>query len=412
LNITVYSQFAGGDRYGMVHGTYCLAREWVKSGDKVVIVSASFSHTRHTQPEVGISLFKKEIYSGITYIWIKTFKHKPNNLVMRLVNIFVYTILSSLYAVFQKKRDDSIVICSSHHSFAIFPSLITAMRNKARLVYEIRDLWPLSLLHIAGLSKYHPLYLVMKWCEKFAIKRSDIVISVLENADMYVKTLGLEKPVAYIPNGSSESYSSESDLPNSYKAHIKADKQQGNLVVVYAGSIGYANRLSEIIESVNELSDLAISLYMVGSGAQYQELESTVARFGLQKKVHLLPEINRAGIREFLTLADIAYISYLDSPLYDYGISPTKINDYLNAGLLILFLTNISIGELTNCSSIIQCRNIKELKDNLVSLSQDGERVSSIGAIGVNWVAMNRSYADLARRFKKEALAVKLFRRT
>jgi len=407
MKFIVYSQFAGGDQYGMVHGTYCLAREWVKAGDKVVIVSASFSHTRHTQPAVGLSLFKKEMYSGITYVWIKTFKHKPNNLVMRLVNIFVYTFLSMLYASFQKKCYNSTVVCSSHHPFAIFPSLISVLKNRARLVYEIRDLWPLSLLHLAGLSKYNPLYLVMIWCERFAIKRSDMVVSVLEGVDKYLETLGLEKPVVYIPNGISESNSNESNFKSCFKDRINSDKARGDLIVGYTGSFGYANRLDEILQSVFDLSDCAISFYLVGSGAQQDELVAKIGAFGLQNKVHILPEMNRAGVREFLELTDVGYLGYLDSPLYEYGISPTKINDYLSAGLLVLFLTDISIGELNNCSSIVQCRDSNELKDKLIYLAEHKNEISDKGAEGAKWVKKYRSYSDLARRFKDAVLSAK-----
>ena len=373
MNFTVYSQFAGGDRYGMVHGTYCLAREWVKAGDQVVIVSASFSHTRHTQPAVGMSFFKEEIYSGITYVWIKTFKHKPNNLIMRLVNIFVYTILSTLYATLQTRCDDSIVVCSSHHPFAIFPSLISALKNRAKLVYEIRDLWPLSLLYLAGLSRFNPLYLVMAWCERLAIKKADMVVSVLEGGGKYLKTLDLDKPVIYIPNGISEIGSAESNFKGCFKERINADKERGNLIVAYTGSFGYANRLNEILQSVLDLSDYAISFYLVGSGAQQDELEEKISTFNLQDKVHILPEMNRAGVRDFLQLADVAYLGYLDIPLYEYGISPTKINDYLSADLLVLFLTNISIGELESCTSIIQCRDSIELSSNLKHFTSNRE---------------------------------------
>ncbi len=401
MNIIVYSQFAGGDRYGMVHGTYCLAREWVKTGDQVEIVSASFSHTRHTQPNIGKSLIKKEIYSGITYVWVKTFAHRPNNLLIRLVNIFIYTVLAMFYASFHPKSKKSFVVCSSHHPFAIFPSLISSFRNKSKLVYEIRDLWPLSLLEIAGLSRYNPLYLVMKWCEGFAIERSDIVISVLEDVGEYVMNLGLKTPVVYIPNGSSENHSGDSNFLKCYEQRIQEDRNRGNLIVVYTGSFGYANRLIDIMESVFELRELPISLYLVGSGALNRELTDSISRLGIQDRVHILPETNRAGVKAVLKLADIAYLGYLDLPLYRYGISPTKINDYLSADLLVLFLTSIPIGELNSCASIIQCRSSAELSSNLKHFTDNREDLLEKAKGGKRWVLKYRSYHDLARRFKQ-----------
>lgn len=46
MNILVINHNAGSIEHGMEFRPYAFAREWIKSGHKVTIVAASFSHYR------------------------------------------------------------------------------------------------------------------------------------------------------------------------------------------------------------------------------------------------------------------------------------------------------------------------------------------------------------------------------
>ena len=401
MNCIIYSQYSGGDRYGMVYGSYFLAREWVKAGGNVTIVSASFSHTRHTQPNLGRGLVTIEIIDGIRHVWIKTFKHKANNLTVRLINIFIFSLMASFYGLFSRRRACSAVICSSHHPFAIFASLISSFRLRSKLIYEIRDLWPLSLIYIAGKSKKHPLYLVMRVCERFAIMKADTVVSVLDRVENYIKDIGLRTPVAYIPNGIAEDIGGESDLAPSILKKIVTDKAAGNKIIVYAGSFGYANPLDEIVNAISCVRDKPVFLYLVGSGVKQENLERKIRSMGLEQKVFFFSELNRAGVRQVLDNSDATYVGYMDSPLYQYGISPTKLNDYLLACKPVIFFADFSLGEISQCPSILHCRSAGEVADQLEKIISDPDDFLDVARAGKNWALKERSYVQLAQKFSK-----------
>jgi len=68
---------------------------------------------------------------------------------------------------------------SSPSIFSGFNAYRMAKRYKARFVFEVRDIWPLSLAELKNVSKMHPIYVLMRWFERYAYKRTNTVIGIL-----------------------------------------------------------------------------------------------------------------------------------------------------------------------------------------------------------------------------------------
>ncbi len=65
MNILLINHYAGSPQYGMEYRLYYLAREWVKTGHKVGITSAFFSHLRSKQFEVNRIMNEKFIKNSV-----------------------------------------------------------------------------------------------------------------------------------------------------------------------------------------------------------------------------------------------------------------------------------------------------------------------------------------------------------
>ena len=86
--------------------------------------------------------------------------------------------------------------------FSIFPSWILSKIFKSKLIYEVKDIWPLTLIEVGGISSNHPFIVLMRWFEKFAVKNSDTVVSNLPNYNAHVKdNLKVHRAVEWISNG-------------------------------------------------------------------------------------------------------------------------------------------------------------------------------------------------------------------
>ena len=245
MNILLINHYAGSIYHGMEYRPYYLAREWVRAGHKVTIVGASYAHVRAQQPIVK-RITTEEYIDGIRYVWIKTPKYSGNG-VKRVINIlcFVFLLLSN-YRKILGGRKPEVIIASSTYPLDTIPGRIIANKCKAKLVFEVHDLWPLSLIELGGMSPYHPFVLLIKYAEMFAYRHSDQVVSLLPNAEIHMQKQGLNpEKFVYVPNGIdvSEWEAPCADLPSEHQIVIRKLHEQKRFIVCYAGAHGVANDL-------------------------------------------------------------------------------------------------------------------------------------------------------------------------
>jgi len=403
MNILLINHYAGAPQYGMEYRPYYLAREWVKMGHKVVITSASFSHLRSKQPKVNGNI-SEELIDDIQYIWIKTPSYEGNG-IRRVQNMLTFVgKLISLSRRLSKKLKPDVVIASSTYPLDIFPAYLVSRFSKAKLIFEVHDLWPLTPIELGKMSKWHPFIVILQIAEDFAYKHADKVISILPKALEYMVSRGLDpKKFVYIPNGIDidEWQSFNTQLPEEHKEIIERLKKEGKFLVGYTGSFGVANALDYFVESTNYLKDLPVVLILVGQGPEKEKLQKYVEENNLNNVV-FLPPVPKNSIPELLSKMDILYISLRKSPLFRFGISPNKLFDYMMAGKPII--NAISAGNdlvaESGCGISIPPEDpvaIAEAIKKLIDMSPL-ER-EEMGRRGREYVIKNHDYKVLAKRF-------------
>src|SRR5690606_7338906 len=140
-----------------------------------------------------------------------------------------------------------------------------ALKNKVPLFFEVRDIWPLSLVEIGGVAPSHPFVRFLQWVEDRAYRKSDKVISNLKNSVEHMVSRGLDpQKFHWIPNGISNSEVSQSQsLDIQLQAKIPKDK----FIIGYTGSIGIANCLQNLLDAAHSLqNDPNYIFVIVGKG--------------------------------------------------------------------------------------------------------------------------------------------------
>jgi hypothetical protein len=84
------------------------------------------------------------------------------------------------------------ILYSSPSPIGFLGSHRLARRHGARLVYEMRDLWPMTLIELGGYSPRHPMIRFMQRLEDKAFRESDRVVSNLANAGEHLANRGGE----------------------------------------------------------------------------------------------------------------------------------------------------------------------------------------------------------------------------
>lgn len=337
MNILLINHYAGSITHGMEFRPYYLAREWVKQGHKVRIVAASQSHVRNLQPppeKVGTI----EDIDGIEYLWVSTPSYGGNSS-KRAINIFTFAgklWLRSMQLASEFRPD--IVIASSTHPFDIYAAERIARRAKARLVFELHDLWPLSPIEIGGMSPNHPFILAVSAAEKRALTASEAVVSILPATKSYLVSRGMKPDKFFhVPNGIdvSEWNDATKILPRDHAETLERLRGQAKFIVGYAGSHGPANQLRTVLDAAALSQDPQVHFVLVGQGSEKREL---IAQRDAQnlKNVTFLDPVPKALVPSLLAQFDVLYFGMKRQPLYQFGISLNKLMDYMIASKPII----------------------------------------------------------------------------
>ena len=402
MNILLINHYAGSIYHGMEYRPYYLAREWQRLGHSVTIVASSYSHVRNK----NIPLSQKtltEYIDGICYIWFKTPKYNGNG-ISRVINIFSFVI--NLYANLDKNLSSSpdLIIASSTYPLDTIPARKLASKYRARLIYEVHDLWPLSLIELGGMSKSHPFIRLIQWSENFAYKKSDIVVSLLPEAKTHMIEHGMSpEKFRYIPNGIdiTEWEIDNKTIDSEIDQLLNNLKQQGYFLVVYAGSHGIANSLDSFIDAGKLLVGKPVRLLLVGQGPEKDCLIKRAAELNLDNVI-FLPSINKKAIPYLLSLSDAAFISLKSQPLFRFGVSPNKLMDYMMAAKPIIYAIDAGNDPVSecNCGISVPPDNPLEIANaitNLMSITEM-ER-NNMGKRGRDYVTTNHVYQKLASKF-------------
>jgi glycosyltransferase involved in cell wall biosynthesis len=399
--ILFVAQYAGSPLHGMVFGHYHLAKEWVRSGHEVSIVAASYAHARYKQP-VAKGFVTEEMIDGVRYLWLKTPAYLPSERFARLWNILVFSVKCFFTRRLFKGLD--LIICSSHHPLAIYPAKYIAQKFKAKLVFEVRDLWPLTLIEIGQVSERNPFIIFLQLAEKYAYKVADKVVSVLPHAADYMIRKGMDRnKFLFIPNGLEVTANALGrTLPEGHRLALTKLKDSGKFLVGYAGKIGISNCLDSLIDAIKESDDEIVHAVVLGDGESLPALKRKVKTLNIEDRVTFFRVVDRSQVGEFLEFLDVAYLGLPRKAIYKLGTSPTKLNDYLSAAVPVVY----AVGEMDNAIDqsgagiVCEPQNPFAIREAILKLKGiDVKERKMMGLRGRSWVFGNRNYSVLAQKF-------------
>jgi len=401
--LLLINHYAGSRLHGMEYRPYYLAREFVRLGHHTTITAASVSHVRAVSPTMK-SAVKEEEIDGIRYVWLKTLAYKGNG-VRRVINMltFVARLLIHRSQLVGAFRPD-VVIASSTYPLDIVPAAVISREHGARLVFEVHDLWPLSVIEVGGLSKWHPFVILLQLAEDFAYRRADRVVSLLPGAKTYMLEHGMAAhKFEHIPNGIdvAEWETNEVCVPREHEARIEKLRREGRFCVAYVGAHGFVNALDTILNAAQLMREEGVGFVLVGQGTERDALQAKARELGLTD-VWFLPSIPKASVPGLLRSMDALFIGLRRSAIFRFGISPNKLMDYMMAGKPILQAIeagNDMVAE-SGCGVTIPPENPEALVEAIRSLmSMTPSEREAMGRRGREYVMAHHDYRLLARRF-------------
>jgi len=384
-HIWIINEYAGSLYYGMEFRHYYLARELIKLGYKVTIISATYSHLFKNYPKPG-----KEIIDGIEYLWLKTLNYGNAHSKKRVLKWFIFS-FKLFFLPFKLTKPD-VIIVSPMATTPVYPAWLLAKYYKAKFIFEVKDIWPQTLVEIGGYSHKHIFIKFLKKLEIFALKKSDLIISNLINYQQYLVDNNINKQSYWISNGIDlDELQQIEPLDDKIKTQIPNNK----FIIGYTGTIGAANAIDTFLEAHKYIDNDNIIFVIVGDGQEKPKL----INYYKNDKIIFIDSIPKKQIQSLLRLFDVCYIGWRNINIYKYGISANKIFDYMYSGKPILHSYNgeNDLVKIANCGITVPAEDPKAIARGIIELyNMSAESRNKLGNNGKNYVINNFSYQKLA----------------
>ena len=371
-----------------------LSNELNKRGYKVKIFTADSPHLQERKLFTGI--FLKENINGLEIIWIKTIDYIKAKSIKRILSWVVFE-LRFLKYFFGSKNKPKLIIASSLSILSILSALIIKACYGTKVIFEIRDIWPLTLIESGNFSKANPFIIFLRLVEKIGYVFSDAIVGTMPNLNQHIIESGFKnKKVHCVPMGISNAYmqSCDEDVCLDFLPKNK-------FTVCYAGTLGFSNALEYFFETATAMEKTYPNIHfvLVGGG----EFKS----FYKEKYSHLTnitfgPQVNKNQVNSVLQNVDLLYFSTFNSKIWKYGQSLNKLVDYMFSGKPIIGLYSgyYSMINEANCGKYVAHSEYKKIPKIIESYSvMDKTDLEKIGNNGLNWLLANRKYSELARKY-------------
>lgn len=402
-NIWYIHPYAGGPGIGRYDRPFHLANSWKKKNYNPVIICPSYHHLLDQEQLPGMLMVE-----GAAYEFLASSKYKGNGLGrMKHMLLFGFKLLKQYKELSKRHGKPQVIIASSPHPYIVLAAYSLAVRTKARFIFEVRDLWPLSLVELAGLNKYHPLVLFTALFERGAYRKADSVVSLLPETRDFMCSRGL-KPEnwCYIPNGVLTDFGAEE--VSSPCLDFAEDKiRQGCKVVVYAGALGIPNNLELLLNAIEDFKHQGgdgLHFILIGRGERKQAIEKKIHDCGLSAEVTLFDQVPKAVVQRLLSIVSFGFISLKPENIFKYGVSPNKLFDYMLAKLPVIYAINSGNTPVSDCGCGISCdpsdyQSVSRALKQASELSSD--ELVEMGQAGYDYAMQNHNYEALASAYEK-----------
>ncbi len=398
--IWLISKYAVTPDYGNATAHYHICKHLAKKDFDVTLISSQSSNIKVYKELEGY--FKYKIEGNLKSFLLKGPKISKGFSFLRIWSWIIFEWYALKITLFNKQlMKPDVIIISSLSLLTILTGVVLKWRYNTKLILEIRDIWPLTLIEIGGYSKYNPFVLILRIIEKIGYSLSDVIIGTMPNLQEHVReTIMREKTVYCVPQGydSGISVNELSDISKKKLETINLDE----FSVVYSGTIGKANNIDLILDTAAKLMeiDCKIHFYLVGDGP----LKSNyLDQFSSLNNLTFIEPVPHSDLPMFLSNFDLLICPIKKQPIYKFGISPQKVVDYMRSGRPILFSYDgfpsfVDMDKFSFTISADDSDLFASKLEEIIGMSE--ETLSAMGRIALSTVEKHHSFDYLSDKYK------------
>ena len=377
-----------------------LAAAWAADGDEVTVLTGMPNHpTGVIPPEYRGAIRRRERRDG--YRVLRTWLYAtPNEGIARKTIGHLSFMLSSVLLGSRSSGPADVIVVSSPTFFSIGAGWLLARLKRARLVVEVRDLWPAIFTELGVLTNRRLIRLLER-LELAAYAAADTVIVVSDGfrANLIARGVPADK-VHTIRNGVRPG-EFDPAAPADAQLRARLGANANDCLVLYAGTHGISQGLTSVADAAAHLTEEPIRFAFVGDGADKQRLQDRIAEHGL-RNVTLLPSLPHEQVPALLAAADICLVPLRDVPLFSSFI-PSKMFEYLAAGKPVVGAMAGEAAQILREAGawVVPPADSEALAAAIRTLAADPQRRQAMGQQGRCYVEKYFDRGMLARLYRK-----------
>jgi len=326
--------------------------------------------------------------------WIYVSKSK--GIFKRLLNYFSFVFTALFVGLFKIKKHD-ILLVESPPLFLGITAYLLAKAKRAKLVFNVSDLWPESAEKL-GLVNNKLFLKLATYLEEFCYRKAALITGQTQGICNNISTRFPKKDVYWLKNGVDINFYNTNKERDS---NWRTENGFGNddFLLIYAGILGHAQGLEVIIKAAEILSEKKdIKFIFLGSGPEKEKLKQLANALQLSN-ISFFEVVPKAQMQDILVSTDASIIPLRKLDLFK-GAIPSKIFETLALKKPILLGVDGEAKDLFieqgKCGLFFEPENPIDLAEKIINLYHHRDNITIFG---------NNGHAFVSKVFNRDIIA-------
>jgi glycosyltransferase involved in cell wall biosynthesis len=338
MNILYTSQYFPPEACAPAARVDSFSREWARAGVEVTVLTGFPNHPEGVLHPAYRKLwrhgFARERRDGVQVYRTWLYPSANCGLWGRGANFASFAVSAALAGPFIAPKH-GVVIATSPQLLVGISGFVTASLRSRPWVFEVRDLWPESLVGVGQTTSGSLLYRGVGCIANFLYRHATHIVVDGEWKRRHLISQGVdERRISVIMNGIEDRFCFDPDSEEACQARHELRKELGlgeEFALLYAGTLGMAHGLGTLLHAAKGLRDYNdIVFLIIGAGAEREQIGQQVRDLRLPN-LRLLDKVPRQRVPAFLAAADACLIPLRNKEVFKTAI-PSKLFEAMAAG--------------------------------------------------------------------------------
>lgn len=325
---------------------------------------------------------------------------KSKSIIQRLLNYFSF-VWSSAFIGNKKTGTVDVILCESPPLFLGYSALYLKRKKKAKLIFNVSDLWPESAEKLGVVTNKWMLKLAYRLEEKLYHK-SILVSGQTQGICQSINQRFPSVKTFWLPNGADVSYYNPSMVQTNWRQNNGFN--QNDILFLYAGIIGLAQGLEIILNAAEKFLDNPKAKFiLLGSGPEKEKLLALKNQKKLSN-VYFFDAVSKTEMPNIVKAIDVSIVPLKKLDLF-LGAIPSKIFENLAMEKAVILAVDGEARELFvnqgKCALYSEPESITDLVENIQLLIADESLREKLGKNGRHYVETNFNRDIIAAKFYK-----------